>query len=238
MSFIDLFYPKHCPICLDALPPGKALICAPCEKKIRRVTGPTCVKCGKPLADDTYEYCVNCEKRPPAFRKGIAWAEYTSKYIRRMLSEVKYHENPQLLDYPCQDFAKRILGEVNEWHAEALIPVPVHESRRRIRGYNQAEEIAVRLGAVLGIPTDPNVLFRREKTRAQKELNDTERRNNLAVAFGVRDDAPLYRTVILVDDIYTTGSTADACARTLLKAGIEEVFLLTLAIGRDHRIRF
>ena len=236
MSFTDLLYPKHCPVCLDALPPGRTLICDPCRKKIRYVKGPRCMKCGKPLADETLEYCGNCEKRMPSFVKGISWAEYTSRYVRRMLSEVKYHENPQLLDFPCLDFGERIREEAAAWQAEALIPVPVHASRLRERGYNQAEEIANRLGAVFGIPVETGLLVRRERTTAQKELNEQERRNNLASAFFVPPSHPSYHTVVLVDDIYTTGSTAEACTRALMNAGISEVYLLTLAIGRDHRV--
>ena len=90
---IDLLYPKHCPVCLDALPPGKKLICEPCRKKIRYVRGAVCFKCGKPIEDESREYCKNCESRMPGFVKGLAWAEYSSFYTRRMLSEVKYHGN-------------------------------------------------------------------------------------------------------------------------------------------------
>ena len=238
MSFIDWIYPKRCPVCLEALPPGKALICPPCREKIRYVVSPTCMSCGKPLSDEAFEYCSNCEKRKPAFIRGLSWAEYASKYVRRMLTEVKYHEDPGLLDFPCLDFAERIRETVAAWHAEALIPVPVHPSKRKLRGYNQAEEIADRLGKALGIPVDPEILVRREKTAAQKELSEQERRNNLATAFLVPSSVHSYHTVILIDDIYTTGSTADACARALKKAGIPEVYLLTLSIGRDHRVTF
>ena len=238
MSFIDLIYPKRCPVCLEALPPGKTLICPPCKEKIRRVTSPTCMKCGKPLMEESFEYCGNCEKRMPLFVKGLSYAEYTSKYVRRMLSEVKYHENPQILDYPCLDFGDRIRDEVALWGAEALIPVPVHPSKLKSRGYNQAEEIASRLGKALSLPVDPGYLFRSEKTEAQKNLTEQERRNNLATAFFVPSSHKTYESVILVDDIYTTGSTANACTRVLLASGISRVYLLTLAIGRDNRLTF
>ena len=236
MSLLDWLYPKRCPICLDALPPGKKLICEPCRERVRRVESPTCMKCGKPLSDETYEYCKNCESHMPPFVRGLSWAEYSSKYIRRMLTEVKYHENPQLLDYPCLDFAERIRKTVEEWQAEALIPVPVHRSKLIERGYNQAEEITKRLSKHLGMPSDPTLLIRREKTKAQKELTEIERRNNLATAFFVPPQHKSYQTVILVDDIYTTGSTAEACTRALLNAGISKVYFLSLAIGRDNRV--
>jgi len=225
MGMLDLLYPKRCPVCLGALPPGKQLICEGCVKKLRLVRDPVCYRCGKPLSDPDKEYCGNCGKRMPEFIRGIAWAEYSSRYIRRMLSEVKYHEDPQLLDYPCMDFGGRKRAEVRSWGAGALIPVPVHEKRLRERGYNQAEEIARRLSAEWDIPTDADWLFRKENTVAQKKLSDRERLLNLIDAFEIRGERSRYETVILVDDIYTTGSTAIACTRTLMKAGVKKVYV-------------
>ena len=234
MAVIDLLYPKHCPVCLEALPPGDRLICDACIPKIRRVEGPVCFKCGKPLSDETKEFCRDCAKRMPPFIGGIAYAEYSSKYVRRMLSQVKYHLNRQLLDYPCLDFANRTAGTVRQWQAEALIPVPVHRSRLRERGYNQAAEIAKRLSEVWEIPVDDRYLLRTEKTAAQKTLGDSARFMNLLNAFAVPEEAGRYRTVILVDDIYTTGSTLYACTKALQNAGVPAVYTAVLAIGRDR----
>ncbi len=230
---LDIFYPKHCPICLDVLPPGKSLICAPCVKKIRYVRGPVCFKCGQPIRDETAEYCYNCRRKPPAFDEGIAWGQYGSQALRRMMSQVKYHQNPQLLDYPCLSMAKRFEEKVRSWEAEALIPVPVHEKRLLERGYNQAEEIANRLAEVWKIPVDAHYLVRRENTAAQKTLQNTERLLNLNDAFAVNGPVRKYRSVILIDDIYTTGSTAGACAKQLKAAGIQKVYSAVLLTGRS-----
>ena len=234
MPIIDLLYPKHCPVCLDALPPGDRLICAPCRQKIRYVKEPACYKCGKPLADETKEFCGSCAQKMPPFIRGVAYAEYGSKYIRRMLSEVKYHQDPQLLDFPCLDFAGRYRPMFERWNAEALIPVPVHRSRLKARGYNQAAEIARRMSDVLDIPVDETYLLRTGRTEAQKKLNDVERFMNLLNAFSVDGEPGRYRTVILVDDIYTTGSTLSACTKVLQNAGVPAVYTAVLAIGRDR----
>ena len=233
MSFIDFFYPKRCPVCLDVLPPGRRLICAPCERKVRRVSGPVCYKCGRPLAEEQEEYCRSCSRRKPSFVKSMAYAEYTSYALRRMISEVKYHGDCQLLDYPCMDFAERTAEEVRKWKAEVLIPVPVHRERLRMRGYNQAEEIANRLSEVWKIPVDAGYLSRVKRTAAQKELTDTERMTNLYDAFSLTGDPGKYRTVILIDDIYTTGSTLESCTRVLLRAGVRQVYGAVLLIGRN-----
>ena len=229
---LDLIYPRRCPVCLAALPPGKMLICPPCKERIRYVKGPVCYKCGKPLSDETRELCRNCEKRIPSFVEGISWAEYTSDYTRRMMNEVKYHGDPHLLDFPCEDLLRRQGERMRSWNAEVLIPVPLHRKRLLKRGYNQAEEIARRLSKGLGIPVDPELLLRRAETKAQKKLSSEGRAMNLMGAFQTSRPCP-YRRVILVDDIYTTGATAEACTRTLLSAGAEQVFFISLAIGHD-----
>ena len=234
MGIIDWIYPKHCPVCLDALPPGDRLICAPCRKKIRYVRGAVCYLCGKPLKDAGEEFCRGCRARRPSYDGGLSYAEYSSKYIRRMLYEVKYHRNRQLLDFPCADFAERIKDRVRWWQAEALIPVPVHPSKRLLRGYNQAEEIAKWLSKPLGVPVDASMLRRTGKTRAQKELTAEARLRNLSAAFAAGGNPKGYRRVILVDDIVTTGSTAIACANALKGAGVRNVYLLSMAIGRDE----
>ena len=229
---LDLLYPRRCPVCLSALPPGKTLICPPCVKRIRYVVPPVCYKCGKPLSDETRELCRNCKKRLPSFEEGISWAEYTSDYTRRIMNEVKYHGDPHLLDFPCEDLLRRQGSHIRKWGAEALIPVPLHRKRLLERGYNQAEEIAARLSPGLGIPVDASLLLRKAETKAQKALTSEGRAMNLMGAFQASRPSP-YRRVILIDDIYTTGATAEACTRTLLRAGAEEVFFLSLAIGHD-----
>ena len=235
MEMLDLLYPKRCPVCLSVLPPGGRLIHDPCREKIRTVREPVCYKCGKPLLSEETEYCGNCRKHMPLFETCIAWAEYASRYTRRMLMQVKYYGDCQLLDFPCQDLAEKYRDRVSSWQAETLIPVPVHKSRLRTRGYNQAEEIALRLGEVWHLPVDADYLTRTGKTAAQKELNDSERQANLMHAFQAAPDHKRYDTVILVDDIYTTGSTMAACTRVLLASGIRRVYGAVLATSRDRR---
>lgn len=234
MSLLDFLYPKHCPICLDVLPPGKQLICEPCKKKIRYVKEPVCMSCGKPLDDCSKEYCRNCDGKEHPWIRGFAYAEYTSKYIRRMLSEVKYHEHAQLLDYPCKDFAEREKERIKNFQCEVLIPVPVHKKRLRERGYNQAEEMASRLSEVWKIPVDGKYLLRKEYTEAQKKLSKDERLRNLRRAFCSDGEYGKYKRVILVDDIFTTGSTMEACCEVLKEKGVAEIYFAVLAIGHDY----
>ena len=109
--------------------------------------------------------------------------------------------------------------------------MPVHKSRLKERGYNQAEEIADRLGQALNLPVDASFLVREKKTAAQKTLNDYERLLNLQKVFKAVGSYAKYENVILVDDILTTGATAEACTWVLKSAGIKKVYFLALAAG-------
>ena len=113
------------------------------------------------------------------------------------------------------------------------MPVPVHAARKRERGYNQAEALAGEIGRRMGIPVDFRLIKRVKKTLPQKLLDDRERQNNLKRAFKIaRNDVKLKR-VVIIDDIYTTGSTIDACALELKRAGVEKVYFIAIAIGKE-----
>ena len=116
-------------------------------------------------------------------------------------------------------------------HPDALIPVPLHRKRKAVRGYNQAELLARVLGKHLEVPVYAGFLLREKNTSPLKYENPQERQNNLKKAFIIaRNDVKLEK-VILVDDIYTTGSTIDEATRTLRTAGVREVYFVTLAVG-------
>ena len=115
---------------------------------------------------------------------------------------------------------------------EAIIPVPLHPSKKRKRGFNQAEILARELSEQTGIPVYTDVLFRIRKTSPQKMLGPGERKANLKGAFAVSAKWKACRNVLLIDDIYTTGSTIERCAGMLKKAGTENVWFLTISIGQ------
>ena len=115
--------------------------------------------------------------------------------------------------------------------AEGIVPIPLHKSRRRIRGYNQAELLAGALGKRVGIPVYPRMLIRVRNTKPQKTLNPEERQNNLKRAFNMGQNDVKLKVIIIIDDIYTTGTTIDEAARVLKEAGAEKVYFITLACG-------
>lgn len=117
---------------------------------------------------------------------------------------------------------------------EAVIPIPIHRNRRKKRGYNQTEILAKEMGRLLELPVDTGILVRTKDTTPQKKLDSRERKNNLKKALKIGTDSVQWKKVLIVDDIYTTGSTVDAAAFVLKEAGVEEIYVLSVAIGKGY----
>lgn len=212
---------------------GGALICEPCRLRLHPVKEPLCKKCGKPLSAEEAEYCPDCARKKHLYTRGRAALEYDS-LMRESIGRFKYKNRREYADFYVQELLDTCGPAVRSWDVDLLIPIPLHKSRRRKRGFNQAELIAKGLGRELGIPVSSNSLLRTRKTSPQKELNDQERKNNLKNAFQVVDPDVKFKKVLLIDDIYTTGSTIDAAAAVLLEGGAEKVYFLSISIGRGY----
>ncbi|MCI8851957.1 MAG: ComF family protein [Lachnospiraceae bacterium] len=217
-------------MCHDAVPLGQGLICASCRSLPVRVQEPFCMKCGKPLEDESLEYCKRCQKHSHAFDRGRGLFRYDD-HMRTSLAAFKYHGRREYSIYYAREMAHAFESQISCWQPQALIPIPLHKSRRRKRGYNQAELTARELGRMLRIPVDTKVLLRCKRTAPQKDLNERQRRENLKTAFKISGDDVKYNTVVLIDDIYTTGSTMDAAARALKEKGVRKVYFLCISIG-------
>jgi ComF family protein len=131
----------------------------------------------------------------------------------------------------ANDLCEKLGSEIQRMNADALIPVPIHKNRQRERGYNQAEELATEISRLTGIPVYNNIIKRVKETIPQKELNPRERQNNLKKAFNIAQNVVKLNKTIIIDDIYTTGSTIDAVAVELRNIGVKEVYFLALCIG-------
>lgn len=226
-----LLFPRRCPVCHEAVEERGELACGICRTRLSYVHEPSCRKCGKPLLADEQEYCGDCRRKKHHYRQGRAPFLY-DKVMRESIARYKYGGRKEYAAFYAEEILRRYAKEMRFWNAEALIPIPLHASRRRKRGYNQAELLARELSRRCGIPTDAKVLFRRKKTKAQKSLDDKERLANLRGAFSVGKNKVPYKTVILVDDIYTTGSTIDEAAGVLRENGVQTVYFLCICVGR------
>lgn len=228
--FWDLLFPKRCPVCDGIVKIGKGYICEECTKNLRFVGEPLCMKCGKPLEEEA-EYCADCRRREHPYRQGAAVFEYGS--IAASVYRFKYKGRQEYAEFFGRCMAESLRAEWARWKPEALLPVPIHSSRKRKRGYNQAELLAEVVSEQTGIPVRKDLLVRDKKTIPQKELDGSGRQNNLKKAFKIIKNDVKLNTIVIIDDIYTTGSTVDAITRELHKAGVPNVYYAALAIGKS-----
>lgn len=194
----------------------------------------TCCKCGKPVEPEE-EYCADCREKRHLFFKGAA--AYTYRSVSGALYRFKYEgrrEYAQYFGIAMAEALERFTGEAGAQHTpDLLVPVPCPAGRLRERGYNQAALLARELSKRSGIPTAEGFLERSRDTAAMRNMSALERQNNLKKAFHVYGNGVRLKSIMLIDDIFTTGATVDACAGPLLEAGAKEVSFLTLAIGEN-----
>ncbi|BCN29643.1 ComF family protein [Anaeromicropila herbilytica] len=235
-KIIDMVYPRRCPICGGIITPKSEKVCPLCKEQLNYIKEPRCKKCSKPLINEVQEYCYDCENKRFHFVRGYALWVYDN-HMRKSIASFKYHNKREYADFYIEELLKGYSEEILKIAPDALIPVPVHKSRQNLRGYNQAEIIAKGIGKKLSIPILDKTLIRVKKTLPQKGLNDKERLDNLSHAFRFLDQEQMDKNleldkVILVDDIYTTGSTIEACTNILLENNVKEVYFICICIGK------
>ena len=227
----DWLFPARCPVCDKVVPRWDEGICSECLKNIRYVEPPRCLKCGKHIEEETREYCSDCEERKHFFKQGRALYYY--KDIAKAIYRYKYKGRKAYAKVFGREMVYYLGDYIKSLGADAIIPVPLFRRKVRRRGYNQATLLARILGEELNIPVEEKLVIRNRNTKPLKLLNPEERLNNLKKAFILVENGVKLKRVIIIDDIYTTGSTIDTMAELLMEWGIEEVYFVTLAIGES-----
>ena len=225
---LDMVFPSRCAVCDQVLPWGQRDICLDCKANIQYLGNQVCFCCGKAVKEEE-EYCYDCRRRKHDFDQGRAL--FTYEFIRPSLYRFKYAGRKEYARFYAKNIAKEFHSQTQIWQPQALLPVPIHPKRRKKRGYNQAEEIARELGQLWNLPVVTNLVYRTKNTRPMKEIVGTDRQNNLKKAFKLGTNDVKLNTIIIIDDIYTTGSTIDAVARECRKAGIENIYFITVSVG-------
>ena len=233
-NLLDIIYPPRCYVCsefLDYHPPDRGDICDVCFSGFKKLTHPFCSICCEPFKSNEEEDHL-CEK---CLRKRPYYDELRAPY----LYEEALMDAIQLIKYSGKSYIIKslgpILGEfakiwINNRNDMIIIPVPLHRKKIKERGFNQSALLVKTISPILEIETDFFTLIRTRYTKSQAGLNLDERRKNVKGAFEVRGDKNIKgKSVILVDDVATTGNTLNECARILKKAGAEKVLGLTLA---------
>jgi len=197
--------------------------CETCQNHLSRLTGSLCPQCGEPQPEA--ELCASCIAHPPAYQslRSYAWFEGP---IRDALHNLKYKQDIGL----GEALSKHLIELYNQlnWEIDIVAPVPIGAQRIKERGYNQAGMLGRPLAYAIQKPYQA-VLRKKRETRSQVGLTAHERQENVEGAFEVIPNQVKGRTILIIDDITTTGSTINACARSLHQAGASAVYGLTLA---------
>ena len=234
-NLLDTFMPGDCPGCGEPVEKGLyRRLCEWCARGIEWIRRPFCECCGSPLpgVNTVGGDCPHCRELQPSFNSGRALFLLTGTG-RNFVHGVKYHGDRSLLvDLPSlmeqsPDFRDHIEGAI-------LVPVPLHRRRLRARGYNQSAWIAEALAVSGGSDVEAHFLLKRiRNTRTQTTLSREQRMRNVKNAFALYPGKRLdgTRRYVIVDDVFTTGATLEACARVLREAGVEQVDVAALGHG-------
>lgn len=234
-AIISVIFPAPCRICGFVLTRAGTLpICEACFQSLRPLNGPVCACCGRPLAsevalDALMPKCFACRRDVYAFKCARSFGPYTDQMVRA-IGIMKYERLTQLGRW----FAQRLHSVARENTAlrevDVVVPVPLHPGRLRERGYNQAELIAKPLARWMRLPLSSHLLVRTKPRPSRLLLSRRERWLTVRGAYEIRKGTRVDNLrILLIDDVFTTGATLDACSRALRRAGAKSVAGLTVA---------
>lgn len=218
----DWMFPRECLACGDP-PRRRHDFCLPCWNDLPRIDS-ACPRCGLP--SPTNAECGRCQRRPPAFDRTIALFRYEHP-VDFWIQQLKYGHKLHIARSLGEAFADHIL-ESGADLPDRLIPVPLHRSRMRERGFNQSLEIARTIARILQVPVDHRSILRSRPTAPQSDLPYDKRRSNVRGTFSVDRSIPS-AYVAVVDDVMTTGSTVNEVARCLRQSKVKDLAIWSLA---------
>ena len=217
---LDWLFP---PLCGGCNRPGFRW-CPDCEKQVHLIPDPVCQNCGLPINHPGQ--CIRCRETIPPFKMMRSWLVFEGP-IRNALHQLKYRRNIALGD----TLSKYLIEYVDklEWRVDMVVPVPLGKERKKERGYNQVGLVAMPLADEKRWLYVPHAVVRSRETRSQVGLTIDERKDNVQGAFLGDSSAVSGATILLMDDVATTGATLSSCASALLDAGANSVYALTIA---------
>jgi competence protein ComFC len=225
-SFFALCFPSECVLC-SQLQKYPEVLCEGCQERLPWIRAPRCKLCGTPFPEQwRVEICPDCRLRRPGLTRLRSVFLYETA-VMQMIRQVKFSRQARPLHYFAELLNLQILQEFPRKIA-ALVPVPLHRSREWERTFNQSALLARYISQLSGIPA-LNLLRRIKRTPPQTSLSGQARRRNLHGAFQMKGKVKVPRSVILLDDVVTTGATLESCAAVLRKAGVHRVYGLTIA---------
>lgn len=231
---LGLVYPEVCQVCGAArATPAEGYVCEACRGKVRFAQPPWCERCGRPFEGDITQAfeCTNCREMEWHFDSARS-AVLAREPLREVLHRYKYQRAFWFEPFLAELLVRAAGPSLSGQSGMLIVPVPLHPTKEREREFNQAERLARRLGAATGLVVNARLLRRVVATRSQTQLSRQERLANVRKAFALGHGQQLNgERIVLLDDMFTTGATTDACARVLKAAGAGEVCVWTLARG-------
>jgi ComF family protein len=234
-ALASIVFPAPCRICEATLTTASRIpICSACLSSLQPLDGAACQKCGRPFvsaiaAASVQPLCHLCRRDVYNFDFARSFAVYNDAMVRAIVL-LKYHEVTPLGSWFAARLEELVARNPDIFAADVVVPVPLHASRLRERGYNQAELIARPLAKRLGLPLRSYLLVRTRPRPEKLKLTRKERWRTVRGAYAMRTAAKIDKVrVLLVDDVFTTGATLDSCAQALRKAGAGRVVALTVA---------
>lgn len=223
----DICFPPSCYVC-DTFTATNG-ICVDCWKHIKWISEPKCAICGLPFTIPLQNICAECSKKHPYFDTAVSVFSYDN-FSKKMILQFKNGD----CTYMAWQFAQWMyrVGQGNLIDADMIIPVPISLFKRFRRRYNQAELLAMELSKLSGVTYEPRILRKVKSTLPQEGLSRLSRLKNLAGSFGVSEKYKSLlkdKNVVIVDDVMTTGTTVNECAKILKKYGCRYVSVLTIA---------
>jgi ComF family protein len=232
---ITWLYPERCPVCFRPVLPKGADVHPECKEKLQLIQGPVCFKCGMPLPSEEEEYCAVCTSEPDR-----GWDRGRSLFLYQggmgnTLRLVKKEGTVEFVRFFAKQMKESKMAFIQGMAPECIVPVPLHPSRQRSRGFNQAQLLAEALGEETGLPVRL-LLLKQKRTKDQKSLSRNQRKKNMEDAFSVNEDEMnqgVPESVLLLDDVSTTGSTLTACAHVLKMHGVRRVAFLSVCVAEQ-----
>ena len=249
-QLVNLLYPSACLLCrarrptpvrneLETHDTGTAsvsplvshpMVCRACREALPRSTPPVCCRCGVALsgAFDAHMTCAACRKRPIAFDMARTPWQYAGA-VPEAVQQFKYHRHWRLGRWMAGEMAQTAQASFPLEEITGVVAVPLHSVKRWVRGWNPAEELAKEIARHVQRPHVPGALRRRRWTATQTQLSWKQRARNVHRAFVASSRMSRHHTVLLIDDVLTSGATAEACSAALRNAGVQRVFVLAAA---------
>lgn len=226
-SAVDLIFPPVCLHCHTRIKVHKAWICNACYEKLSFIPEQHCPKCGYPTEEGE---CSNCAENHYSFKQAVSVFSF-QEVTRTLIHELKYTGYTGIADWFANQMYIVLLKEKTLMEIDFVIAVPLHRVRKRERSFNQSELIARALAKRMNKVYTNKAVRRKVFTKSQTMLNSTSRRKNLAGAFEIGSLNPKGLSFLLIDDVFTTGTTVNEVTKVLLSAGTKQVFVMTACHG-------